>query len=317
MYKVSVIIPIYRVEKYISRCAKSLFDQTLDSIEYIFIDDCSPDNSVELLKEILNEYPDRIEHTRIIRMPYNLGLPTVRKYGINLATGEYIIHCDSDDWLPIDAYERLYTNAIKNNSDIAFCDYYKSDGETKCLISRDIDVSTQDTVYYTISRNAYWTVWAAMIKREIYTRNEIIYPTNNNGEDFALMFQLIYYSKTFSKINMPLYFYYHNTESITYTQSIEAHLDRYTQLKNNTDLVIDFVRNKNEIVRFKELVLCYKIYCRTKLSPITGLKKYRQLWSLTYPEINILKVMFNGAIPLRTRINFILVVFNIYHIIAK
>lgn len=317
MYKVSVIIPIYGVEKYISRCAKSLFEQTLDSIEYIFIDDCSPDNSVKILKEVLNRYPNRIEQTRIIRMSNNSGLPTVRKQGIKLATGEYIIHCDSDDWLPVDAYEVLYTHAIENNSDIVFCDYYKSDGDKKSIIHRHIDVSKQESVFNSISRKAYWTVWAALTKRNIYKDNDIIYPINNNGEDFALMFQLIYYSKSFSKINKPLYFYYHNSESITYTQGLEALLNRYSQLKANTDLIINFLNSKNDTSRFQDLILCYKIYCRTKLSPITSSIKYRQLWSLTYPEIKFINVIFNRVIPLRTRINFILVALNIYNRIVK
>ena len=88
MPKVSVIIPVYGVEKYIERCARSLFEQTLDDIEYIFVDDCSPDKSVFILERIIKEYSSRFldegKKVRIERMPKNCGLPAVRKYGIQL-----------------------------------------------------------------------------------------------------------------------------------------------------------------------------------------------------------------------------------------
>ena len=97
MPKVTVIIPVYGVEKYISRCARSLFEQTLDDIEYIFVDDCTKDNSIGVLQEVLEQYPQRREQTRIVKLLVNSGQAAARKYGMQLATGDYIIHCDGDD----------------------------------------------------------------------------------------------------------------------------------------------------------------------------------------------------------------------------
>ena len=81
MPKVSVIIPVYGVEKYIERCARSLFEQTLDDIEYLFIDDCTPDKSVDILKHVLEEYPQRKSQVVIHRMEKNSGQAAVRKWG--------------------------------------------------------------------------------------------------------------------------------------------------------------------------------------------------------------------------------------------
>lgn len=81
--KVSIIVPIYRVEEYIERCAESLFAQTFDDIEYIFVDDCSPDKSVEILQRTLEKYPHRKRLTRIERLSSNSGLPAVRDKGFN------------------------------------------------------------------------------------------------------------------------------------------------------------------------------------------------------------------------------------------
>lgn len=122
--KVSVIIPVYGVERYIEQCARSLFEQTMqDGIEYIFVDDCSPDKSIEILENVLREYPHRRLQTRIIRHTENQGLGGARKTGMEYATGEYIIHCDSDDWVEPDMYETLYRKATEENADIVGCDY--------------------------------------------------------------------------------------------------------------------------------------------------------------------------------------------------
>ncbi len=102
MIKVSVIIPVYNVEKYIEHCARSLMEQTLMDIEYIFVDDCTPDHSMEILQRVLTDYPERLESIRIIHHTQNSGLATVRNTGLQSAQGEYIKHCDRADWVEPD-----------------------------------------------------------------------------------------------------------------------------------------------------------------------------------------------------------------------
>ena len=96
--KVSVIIPVYNAEKYLHRCLESLFAQTLAEIEYIFIDDASPDNSFAILSEWI-EQNDRKNQVKIIRHACNMGVSQSRQDGMDVATGEFIIHCDPDDWI--------------------------------------------------------------------------------------------------------------------------------------------------------------------------------------------------------------------------
>ena len=115
MPKVSIVIPIYNVEKYIIKCAKSLFEQTLDDIEYIFVNDCTPDNSIKVLLEVLEQYPNRKQQVKIITHKINLGAAIARKNGILAATGKYIIHCDGDDWTAPDMYQRLYEKAEREH----------------------------------------------------------------------------------------------------------------------------------------------------------------------------------------------------------
>ena len=120
---VSVIIPVYKTEEYIEKCADSLFKQTLDNIEYIFIDDNSPDRSIDLLTNVLECFPKRKGQVRIIRHTANTGVSYVRNEGLYIANGEYIIYCDSDDYVDIEMYEKLYSKAKENNADIVGCDF--------------------------------------------------------------------------------------------------------------------------------------------------------------------------------------------------
>ena len=97
--KVSVIIPIYKVEAFIERCAATLMEQTLPEVEYIFVDDATSDNSIDVLEEVIARYPQRKGQVRIVHNAENKGLPAARNTGLALATGEYIFHCDSDDYV--------------------------------------------------------------------------------------------------------------------------------------------------------------------------------------------------------------------------
>ena len=118
MIKVSVIIPIYKAEKYILRCIHSLFDQTLDEIEFIFVDDCSPDKSIQILNQAIEQYPERKNHVKIIRLNKNSKQAAARQVGLDNATGMYVIHCDPDDWVDLDFYETLFLAAIQSDLDI-------------------------------------------------------------------------------------------------------------------------------------------------------------------------------------------------------
>ena len=131
MSKVSVVVPIYGVEKYIERCARSLFEQTLDDIEFIFVDDCTKDHSICVLEKVLLDYPQRQKQTTIVHHEVNKGLPLARQTGIMMATGDFIAHCDSDDWVDVDVYRQMYDTAINEKADVVICDYYKANDKIK------------------------------------------------------------------------------------------------------------------------------------------------------------------------------------------
>lgn len=119
----SVIIPVYNVADYIEKCAHSLFSQTFADIEFIFVDDRSPDDSIAILNRILKDYPNRAARTKIISNSINLGVGASRQTGVSNATGRYIIHCDPDDWVDPDYYEKLVAKAESDGCDMVISDF--------------------------------------------------------------------------------------------------------------------------------------------------------------------------------------------------
>ncbi len=117
-FKVSVISPFYKVAPFIERCAESLLGQTLEDVEFIFVDDASPDESRELLEKVIARHPER--DARIVTHEANKGLPAARNAGLAVATGEFIFHCDSDDWVEPDMLEKMYKAAADNGADYVY-----------------------------------------------------------------------------------------------------------------------------------------------------------------------------------------------------
>ena len=218
--KLSVIITVYGVEPYIERCARSLFEQTLDDIEYIFVDDCSPDHSIDIILRIAGEYPKRLGQVRVIHHPKNMGSAIARRSGMEAATGEYFIHCDSDDWLARDAYKLMYEEAKAKNADVVVCDYSISDGmghtstpeHASCLHSDRISF-IRDMLYQKVS----WSLCNKMFRRSLLQEHTITYPIQPMGEDSAITLQLTYYCNKIVHIDRSLYFYFLRPGSIVTT----------------------------------------------------------------------------------------------------
>lgn len=236
--KVSVIIPVYKAEKYIERCARSLFGQTLDSIEYIFIDDCTPDRSMEILWQVLDCYPERKPWVKIVRLSVNSHQAKARTTGMKAATGEYQIHCDPDDWVELNLYEQLYIQAKKSNSDITTCRFKRvypghSKIEGYCF---------SGTAENCLKEFAFdFSLWSKLISTQLIIRHNIFpYEGIDCGEDLNVVFRALYYSKKVSCIPDAGYNYYCNPDSITHNgtiNNIETHLLK--NLQNLTTFVND------------------------------------------------------------------------------
>lgn len=197
MIKVSVVIPIYNVEKQIRRCACSLFEQTIrNEIEFIFVDDCSPDHSMEILKKVVDGYSKYSLAIFSIAHEKNQGISTARNTGLEVAKGKYIIFCDSDDWVEPGMYEKLYNKAVEGDFDIVGCDFVEDYGNAKqkyCKQSFQIDGKA--CVEEMLTGRLHGAVWNKLVRREIYEKQDIRFPDGNTmWEDLVTSIKTCYYA---------------------------------------------------------------------------------------------------------------------------
>ena len=262
MPKISVIIPVYGVENYIERCAKSLFEQTLDDIEYIFIDDCSPDKSLDVLMNVIDLYPHLKSNIVIIRNSQNLGPSATRNKGFEVCSGDYVICCDSDDFLEKNAYELMYTEAVKEQAEIVSCgmcgggSVYEGVALFNSLesIAREslYDITKIEGVLYSSACNK-------LVKRELLKKHSLGFHEDvKMWDDLFLVFRMRYYAQKTAIVNLPLYHYVERENSIIKTNFIEK---SRSQIKC-AELIESFIKEHNEYSSFERVIEFLKFRAR-------------------------------------------------------
>lgn len=210
MPKVSVIVPIYNVGDYIGKCADSLFRQTLEDMEFVFVNDCTPDNSVDILSRIIDNYPNRKSQVFIINLRQNGGSANARRIGVEVATGEFIIHCDGDDWVEPTMYEMLYNTAVQKESDVVICDFFKnySDGREEKVRLGIKELDRTDFLRSILSRGISVSMWDKLIRKSVYDRYGLTWVDDVNlGEDFLFNIKLFLNPLKVSYLSKALYHY--------------------------------------------------------------------------------------------------------------
>lgn len=243
---VSVIVPVYKVEAYIEKCIRSLFEQTYENIEFIFVDDASPDSSIKILKNVLKEYTQREEQTKIITHEINKGLPSARNTGLANANGDFIYHCDSDDWVETTIIENLLQKAISENADVVFCDFYNVYDNSFVLYQQSKCNSYKDYVENFFYGYSQGSVWNKLIKSNLFYNNQIKFPDGLPMlEDLRTIIQIYFFAKKISYVNKPLYYYVKSrSNSISgdqYQKSNKISQDRIENVKE----MERFLKNKN------------------------------------------------------------------------
>ena len=314
MPKISVIVPIYGVEKFIKKCAESLFAQTLDEIEFIFIDDCTPDRSMEILNGVIDNNRSRSFEmnwvVRTVRMPLNSGQAAVRKHGIQLATGQYMIHCDGDDWVEPKWLELLYNKAVKDNLDVVFCDYFRVINEKKEVCKNKCSDGC-DTDYYIrrlLTKDCFTSVWNKLVKKDILQNSEFKFPQCNMWEDYYISIQYFYYANRIGYLNVPLYNYYCNNQSICYGSDSEK---RLRQVVINCTAILSFLKEKRIDSLYNREIVVLKNNAKDEALSSYALPNFHKLWKEIYPEINA-KYLFSRIVSLRDKLRFIIVLIGLY-----
>lgn len=240
MVKVSVIIPIYNVEQYIKRCLESIVNQTLNDIEIICVNDGTKDNSMM----IVNEFAQNDKRIVIINQE-NKGLGAARNAGLLCAKGKYIGFVDSDDWVDIDFYEKLFNSAEENDADIVAADFIrKNERRSRKRLNLKTNKVFEDTIekLKVCRTGKEGCVWNKIYKTALLKEYNLNFPEGKYYEDGLFTLRAVYYSKKLVTVTDTFYYYYINPVSIVKSGLNGKKLEDLKEMQKN---ILDFVKEKN------------------------------------------------------------------------
>lgn len=296
-YKISVILPVYGVEKYIAHCCRSLFGMRFVDVEYIFVDDATPDDSVAIIERVLGEFPHRKESVKLLAHSKNMGVACTRNTGLDAATGEYIAFVDADDWIEENMFEKLYQKAEANNLDIVGCDWYIEFENSKRYMRQPVYEKASDCLIAMLSGEMRWFLWAFLIRRDLYVKNNIRFLDRANiGEDMAVLIQCFSFAKSYCHISEALYHYIKsNIKSMTTLDSKR----QIEIVKQNVDATVNFIRNKYQNKLEQELDLL-KLNVKFPLLISDDTSNY-DVWNASFSEANR-SIWKNAKQPFRNKL---------------
>ena len=297
MIKVSVIIPVYNVSTFVSCNVRSLLSQTLQEVEFIFVDDATPDNSIDVLYDNLENFPKRKDFVKVIHHKENKGLPAARNTGLALAHGEYIYHCDSDDWVEPEMLETMYNAAKAADADIVYCDFFLSFEKKERYMSNPPYDTAEDMLKKGfLGGNMKYNVWNKLVRRSLYVDNGILFPEGHSmGEDMT-MIQLAAVADKVAYVPHAFYHYVKLNEGAFSNSYTQKKLD---DIRFNVDRTVTFLQEKFGDSLDYEISL-FKLSIKLPFL-MTGDKKMYKLWKEWYPEADKY-ANANPDYPKRTRL---------------
>lgn len=255
---ISVIVPIYNIEKHLPRCIDSILNQTYKNWEAIFVNDGSTDNSLK----ILEKYKKRDERIKIIDKK-NAGSGAARNDGIENSRGKYIAFLDSDDWYEKNFLEKLYNNLIENNSDVAMCNpkmvYDDANKNKKINTYFFYEIELNKTPEKILGILAMPVVWNKLYKKDIIVKNNIKFPNYSFCEDVEFLYKIFLYVNKVSKIKDDLYNYYQREDSGTKKIKEESIEQLYQVLKNIENYIKNNFNSKLAIFYLYKIQFIYSV----------------------------------------------------------
>lgn len=296
-YKISIIIPVYRVENYISRCCRSLFGMKFKEVEYLFVNDATPDDSMAVIENILSEYPHRKAHVKLLTHQKNMGVACARNTGLEAAIGEYIAFVDADDWIEENMFEKLYQIAEDNFLDIVGCDWYLEFDTSKRYMRQPVYEKPSDCLKAILSGEMRWFLWAFLVRRDIYVKNNICFLGGANiGEDMAVLIRCFCFARSYRHISEALYHYVKsNTASMTALDSKK----QIEFVKRNVDATVNFIRSRYSN-SFEQELNFLKLNVKFPLLISDDTANY-DVWNAIFTEANR-SIWKNSKQPFRTKL---------------
>lgn len=249
MLKVSILTPVYGVEKYIEQCARSLFEQSYTHIEYIFVNDCTLDHSMDILLSLIEKYPGRANQTHIINHEHNRGVGAARQTALMAATGDYIMFADSDDFLPLNAVEALVRKAESSEADLIDGAYAEWNNGMAGEPQPPFDAKKEKLLKLHICQNIITNrLWGRLYKRSLIIEHQIYFEEGiNYAEDLFWNTQFLYYAQK-ATINEVVYYYRMDNMSSYCHDISEKNLLSYFK---STHQMIAFLQQKDKSHTFR------------------------------------------------------------------
>ena len=310
---ISIIVPVYNVEKYIKKCIDSIVNQTYKNLEIILVDDGSPDNC----GKICDEYAEKDKRIKVIHKK-NGGLSDARNAGIKIAKGSYIGFVDSDDWIHENMYKEVYKALIEKDADIACCKLIRCKNSIEKISEKfDNKIEEYNQIQYMKkffkidSQECVYYAWNKLYKKQVIDENQ--YPINLTSEDVVGTYKALLKCKKIVEINYPYYYYYYNPNSITLRKFSKKDLD----LIEIWDKVVEITKkNAPDYLWMAELNrhrIDYTLLMRMALK--LDFSQIKDIYSYEYKEmLKSLKehknVLLNAPIPLSRKITIILICWN-------
>ena len=234
---ISLIIPVYKVEKYLEKCIQSVINQTYENLQIILVDDGSPDNC----GKICDEYAKKDHRIEVIHKS-NGGLSDARNKGLEIAKGEYIGFVDSDDYIEADMYEVLYNLLKQYNADVSICNFYTVSQGKISIKNADNGINEYNRIEILkeilLDKNIQSYAWNKLYKKELF--DEIKYPIGKKYEDIGTTFYLLEKCNKVVVTGKSEYYYINRQDSIvnnvtesTITDYIELIMQRYDYIEKN------------------------------------------------------------------------------------
>ena len=234
---ISVVVPIYNVERFLPICIESIISQSYKKLQIILVDDGSTDNC----GNICNEYASRDERLEVIHKQ-NGGLSDARNVGINKAKGEYIAFVDSDNYIEKSMYKDMYNLIDKRKADVCICNFYNVEGNNKILKNPNKGIQEYDKISILkeilLDTKIQSYAWNKLYKKEVF--NNIKYPVGRKYEDIGTTFYILEKCNKIIVTGKPEYYYLNRKDSIvnnvneqTIIDYIELIIKRYDYIEKN------------------------------------------------------------------------------------
>ena len=288
---ISICVPVYNVAPYIERCVRSLMEQTYENIEYIFVDDCSTDSSIEILQNSLAQYPDRSPHVHIIHNDRNHGLAYTRRVSIEAAQGDYIYCVDSDDYIEPTTIEHMVRAVRSKEHTMVIAGYMDERGTKKTMVPPPM-IQPDEDLLLAVLEDRIFRLSGKLIQRSVFSLPSVHFAPEgmNYLEDRIVLLYVCGAIQSVCIVNEPLYHYVQHPQSVSNnkTDTHFACLVRYWQLTDS------YLAEQALTARYQDLTDRKKIEDKIHLlhacDDMTICRKYATLFAdaeVRHPDIRL------------------------------